>query len=63
VASGLSTREREISALPAAGKTSKVIARELGLSPRTVEANRAKLMAKFWASTTAELVTRLLSRE
>lgn len=61
VANGLSTREREIATLLVAGKTSKLIARELGLSPRTVEAYRARLMTKFSASTSAELVTRLLS--
>lgn len=62
VASGLSPREREIATLLVAGKTSKVIARELGLSPRTVEAYRARLMAKYSASTAAELVGRLLTQ-
>jgi FixJ family two-component response regulator len=42
------------------GKTSKVIARETDLSPRTVEMHRAKLMKKFSASTSSELVHKLV---
>ncbi|AOB29933.1 LuxR family transcriptional regulator [Bordetella sp. H567] len=61
VASGLSAREREIAALIAEGKTSKVIAKQLDLSPRTVEMYRARLMAKFAARTSAGLVHKLMS--
>jgi PAS domain S-box-containing protein len=53
-------REREIAALLVEGKTSKVIARETDLSPRTVEMHRAKLMRKFSASTSSELVHKLV---
>lgn len=60
VSAELTPREREISALLAEGKTSKLIARDIGLSPRTVEMHRAKLMRKFGASTSSELVHRLL---
>jgi len=60
VSAQLTAREREISTLLAEGKTSKLIAREIGLSPRTVEMHRAKLMRKFAASTSSELVHRLL---
>lgn len=60
VSAELTPREREISTLLAEGKTSKLIAREIGLSPRTVEMHRAKLMRKFGASTSSELVHRLL---
>ena len=60
VSANLSVRELEISTLLAEGKTSKEIAREIGLSPRTVEMHRAKLMRKFSASTSSELVHRLL---
>ncbi len=60
VTAELSTREREVAALLAAGKTSKLIAKQLGLSPRTVEMHRARLMKKFAASTSSELVNRLL---
>jgi PAS domain S-box-containing protein len=55
--SSLSERE---AALLVEGKTSKVIARETDLSPRTVEMHRAKLMRKFSASTSSELVHKLV---
>lgn len=60
VTAELTPREREIAALLVEGKTSKLIARQVGLSPRTVEMYRAKLMRKFAASTSSELVHRLL---
>jgi len=60
VTAELTPREREIAALLVEGKTSKVIARETGLSPRTVEMHRAKLMRKFVASTSSELVHKLV---
>lgn len=56
----LSTREREIAALLADGKSSKLIARDLNLSPRTVEMHRAKLMRKLNAATSSELINKLL---
>lgn len=60
VTAALTPREREIAALLVEGKTSKLIARQIGLSPRTVEMHRAKLMRKFTATTASELVNRLL---
>ena len=54
-------REREIAALLVEGSTSKQIGRQLAISPRTVDVYRARLMRKLGASTTAELVNRLLS--
>jgi PAS domain S-box-containing protein len=54
-------REREIAALLVEGATSKQIGRQLTISPRTVDVYRARLMRKLGASTTAELVNRLLS--
>ncbi|MBI3284680.1 MAG: PAS and helix-turn-helix domain-containing protein [Burkholderiales bacterium] len=60
VSAELTPREREIAALLVEGKTSKLIARQIGLSPRTVEMHRAKLMRKFSASTSSELVHKLL---
>jgi PAS domain S-box-containing protein len=60
VTAALTPREREIAALLVEGKTSKVIARETDLSPRTVEMHRAKLMKKFSASTSSELVHKLV---
>jgi len=60
VTAELTPREREIAALLVEGKTSKLIARQIGLSPRTVEMHRARLMRKFAAATSSELVHRLL---
>ena len=60
VTAELTPREREIAALLVEGKTSKVIARETDLSPRTVEMHRARLMRKFSASTSSELVHKLV---
>ena len=54
-------REREIAALLIDGLTSKQIGRKLAISPRTVDVYRARLMRKAGASTTAELVHRLLT--
>ncbi len=61
VTAELTAREREVAALLVEGKTSKLIARQLGLSPRTVEMHRAHLMKKLGAGTSNELVNRLLT--
>lgn len=58
----LTAREREIAALLIEGLTSKLIGKRLGISPRTVDVYRARLMRKYGASTTPELVHKLLSR-
>jgi PAS domain S-box-containing protein len=55
-------REREIAALLIDGLTSKLIGKQLGISPRTVDVYRARLMRKLGASTTPELVHKLLGR-
>jgi PAS domain S-box-containing protein len=60
VTAELTPREREIAALLVEGKTSKIIARETDLSPRTVEMHRARLMRKFSAATSSELVHKLV---
>jgi PAS domain S-box-containing protein len=57
----LTAREREIAALLIEGLTSKLIGKRLGISPRTVDVYRARLMRKTGAATTPELVHRLLS--
>ena len=57
----LTPREREIAALLVDGLTSKLIGRRLGISPRTVDVYRARLMRKYGAATTPELVNKLLS--
>ncbi len=54
-------REREIAALLIDGLTSKLIGKRLGISPRTVDVYRARLMRKTGAATTPELVNKLLS--
>ena len=57
----LTPREREIAALLIEGLTSKLIGKRLGISPRTVDVYRARLMKKYAAATTPELVNKLLS--
>jgi two-component system response regulator FixJ len=52
----LSQREREVLSHLMAGKPNKQIARELGLSPRTVEAHRARLMERLGVGSLAEAV-------
>jgi DNA-binding CsgD family transcriptional regulator len=49
-----------IAALLIDGLTSKQIGKRLGISPRTVDVYRARLMKKHLASTTPELVHKLL---
>lgn len=56
----LTLREREIAQQLVLGGTSKQIARALGISPRTVEAHRARLMRKLGAANHGELVARLV---
>jgi PAS domain S-box-containing protein len=58
----LTPREREIAALLIEGLTSKGVGRRLGISPRTVDVYRARLMRKTGAATTPDLVHKLLSR-
>ncbi len=57
----LTGREREVAAKLLEGLTSKEIGRTLGISHRTVEIYRARLMRKYDASTTADLVHKLVS--
>lgn len=57
----LTAREREILRHVILGKPSKVIAGELGISPRTVDVHRARIMDKFEVGSTAELVKAALS--
>ena len=56
----LTAREREVAAFLIDGMTSKEIGKVLGISHRTVEIYRAKLMRKYKASTTADLVHKLV---
>lgn len=57
----LTPREREVAARLLEGLTSKEIGKTLAISHRTVEIYRARLMRKYKASTTADLVHKLMS--
>lgn len=61
VKAGLTGREREVAAKLLEGLTSKEIGRTLGISHRTVEIYRSRLMRKYDANTTGDLVHKLLS--
>ncbi|QNK72518.1 PAS domain S-box protein [Variovorax sp. PAMC28562] len=61
VTAELTPREREVAAHVMQGLTSKQIGKALGISHRTVELHRARLMRKYSASTTAELVQKLIA--
>jgi FixJ family two-component response regulator len=52
----LTQREQEVLALVVAGKLNKQIADELGISIKTVEVHRSRVMQKMGANSVAELV-------
>lgn len=52
----LSQRERQVLELLVAGQANKMIAYDLGISPRTVEVYRANVMTKMKAQSLSELV-------
>jgi PAS domain S-box-containing protein len=53
---GMSMRERQVLEGLLAGHTNKMIGRDLGISPRTVELHRANVMEKLGAQTLTEAV-------
>ena len=57
----LTPRERDISALLIEGKTGKEVAKDLGISPRTVDIYKSRLLRKYSVSNTPALVQRLLA--
>jgi DNA-binding NarL/FixJ family response regulator len=59
---GLSAREREVLSMISEGKSSKEIARVLGVSPKTVDSHRMHIMSKLKIASVAGL-TRYALRE
>jgi len=58
----LTRRERDVLSLIVAGASSKEAGRQLGISPRTVEFHRARIVEKFDAKNTADLIRIVMSR-
>jgi FixJ family two-component response regulator len=56
----LTPREKEVMQMVADGKANKVIAADLGVSERTVEIHRARVMEKMLASSLPDLVKMVL---
>jgi len=54
--SNLTNRETEVLTLLVKGDQNKVVARKLGISPRTVEVHRSRIMQRLGAKSFAELV-------
>jgi RNA polymerase sigma factor (sigma-70 family) len=59
----LTPREREVLALIVIGKPNKVMASDLGVSQRTVEIHRARVMEKMQSGSVAQLVRMTLAIE
>ena len=57
----LTNRERQVLDGLVAGQANKAIARDLGMSPRTVEVHRARVMEKMQAESLSELVRLVVS--
>ena len=57
----LTLRERDVLNQIAAGSSNKQAGRELGISPRTIEVHRARIMEKLGAKNAADLVRIVLS--
>ncbi len=57
----LTPREREVLQLIAQGQSNKEAGRELGISPRTIEVHRARVMEKLGAKNTADLMRIVLT--
>ena len=58
----LTSRERQILQLIVEGNRTDIIARRLGISPRTVEQHRAHVMTKYGVHTQTELVKRAIKK-
>ncbi|MDS1139233.1 helix-turn-helix transcriptional regulator [Pusillimonas sp. SM2304] len=58
----LTPRERDVMVYVARGKPNKIIAAELGVSQRTIEAHRARIFQKMQVRNAVELAHRVLSQ-
>ena len=58
----LTPREREVMDLVVLGHPNKVVAYELGVSPKTIELHRSRVMAKMRAASFTQLVRMAMSR-
>lgn len=59
----LTPRERQVLGLLVAGESNKGVANQLGITDKTVEAHRAKVMEKFKAQSFAELMRKVMLLE
>jgi FixJ family two-component response regulator len=59
----LTRRERDVLSLVVNGASNKEAGRQLGISPRTIEDHRARIMAKLGARNAADLIRIVLNRE
>jgi len=57
----LTARERQVLDALVGGASNKVIGRDLGMSPRTVEVHRARIMLKMQARSLSELIRLVLA--
>ncbi len=57
----LTPREREVLQLITSGQSNKEAGRQLGISPRTIEVHRARVMEKLGAKNTADLMRIVLT--
>jgi FixJ family two-component response regulator len=58
----LTRRERDVLTLIVGGASSKEAGRKLGISPRTIEFHRARIIEKVGAKNTADLIRIVMSR-
>jgi FixJ family two-component response regulator len=58
----LTTRERDVLVQITGGASNKVAGRQLGISPRTVEVHRARILEKLGAKNAADLVRIVMSQ-
>ncbi|MGO4571248.1 AroM family protein [Microvirga sp. 2TAF3] len=59
----LTPRERQVLSLAAEGLSNKAIGRQLGISPKTVEIHRSKVMSKMEVTSTGALIRLVVSAE